>query len=171
MRALFDLFFDLCLFRKGPQDLPTSWPLLKLTLSVNALVGIVGLLAITSLLSALVQTMVGLGLLSGVVYGALWVSSYPNRFVQTLTALVGADALLGAFALPVMFWTQQAAATGADASLPVLLFWGLLSWSVAVTVNILHHALSTSRGLALAYTLCYLILSWTVLGWLAPARS
>lgn len=171
MRGLLELFLELCLFRKGPQDLPASWTLLKLTLSANALVGVLGLLTITGLASALVQTAAGLGLLSGVVYAGLWFYNYPNRFLQTLTALAGADALLGVFALPVLFWTQQMAATGGDASLPVLLFWGLLGWSVAVTVHILHHALATSRGLALAYTLGYLILSWTVLGWLAPARS
>ena len=52
--------------------------------------------------------------------------------------------------------------------LPWLLYLGLLVWSIAVIAHIVHHALSISRGKGLLYTLGYLLISWTVSGWLQP---
>ena len=41
MRALFNLFLDICLFRRGPQDVPASPLLFGLAMLVYLIVGVV----------------------------------------------------------------------------------------------------------------------------------
>ncbi len=64
MRALFELFLDLCLFRKGPQDLPAGMALLKLCLLGYALSGFVVLLLSTPAPVAILQILLDLVLSS-----------------------------------------------------------------------------------------------------------
>ena len=46
--------------------------------------------------------------------------------------------------------------------LPGLVFLAWLVWSLAVVAHVLRHALSTSMGFALLYTLGYLMISITL---------
>jgi hypothetical protein len=168
MRALFDLFLDICLLRKGPQDLPASWSLLKLSLGAYGLTSLLAQAVEVEPLLALVQALVDTAMLTGLSYGVLRWTGHGERFVQTLTALAGVGALLGAVVLPLLIWMSRAVAIGADASLAVLFFLIWLSWSIAVVVHILRHALSTTLPVAALYTLGYLAISWLVASRLFP---
>lgn len=163
MRALFDLILDICLFRKGPQELPASWTLLWLCLAAYGLSGLLGLLVSMPPLMAIFQSLVDIALLMGFTYGILAVMGRQARFVQTLTALAGAYTLLGLMALPLIFWMEQATTEDAAPMLPSLLLLGLVGWSIAVMGHIWRHALSTSRGMGLLYALGYLFISIIVL--------
>ena len=159
MYALFNAFFDICLFRKGPQDLPASWSLLKLTLITYCLSSLLSLLFTVAPPMALFQAVLDAALLVGLTYGLLYVMGHGQRFVQTLTALAGTGTLLGLIAWPLTIWMQAEAAAGTSTGLSFFLFFLLLLWSIAVIAHILRHSLSTTLGMGLLYTLGYLMIS------------
>jgi hypothetical protein len=159
MRALFDLFLAICLLRKGPQDIPASPVLLKLSLLSYGLSGLLVMLVSMTPAAAFFQTLLDITLLTGLTYGILELQGYGARFGQTLTALLGAGTLLALVTLPVIVWIGGQAAQNDAAELPSLLFFLLLGWSIAVMAHILKHALSTTRWMGLLYALVYLIIS------------
>ena len=168
MRALFELFLDICLLRKGPQDVPASPVLLRLTLLSYGISDVLIPLLDVALPTALALTVLDISLLTGLTYGLLALRDSRPRFRQTLTALLGTGTLLQLLALPLLFLLQQEAV---DASAPawlVLLWLGLFIWSVVIMAHILRQALSTPLGVGVLYSLAYVFLYWTLSGWLQP---
>jgi hypothetical protein len=94
--TLFQFFVDLCLLRRNPQDLPASTALFGVILVVALFAGL--LLALTAgagFGQAFAQSVLDLLLLLGVLHVALKATDKQARYVQTATALLGADALIG----------------------------------------------------------------------------
>ena len=168
MGALLDLFLDICLLRKGPQDVPESPALLKSTLAAYGLASLLVQVVSVSPLTALFQACLDLGLLVGLTYAVLQVMGFPGRFTQTLTALAGTGALLGFVIFPVTIWMDRDIGAGVQSGWPALLFLAWLIWSIAVVTHVLRHALSTSVPMAALYTLGYLAISVAVATWLFP---
>ena len=161
MPVLLNLFLDICLFRKGPQDAPPSMALLKICLAAY---GLTSLLA-TPALVALLQTLLDMALLSGLLYVALMLYRHPRRFEQTLSALTGAGALISLLALPLLFWiTRQP--PGGDTELPALLLLALMAWSIAIMAHILRHAFNAPIWIGALYAVGYTLLSWQLTGWI-----
>ena len=164
MHALFDLFLDICLFRKGPQDVPAGMALLKLCLLSYGLSGLVVLLLNTPAPVAILQILLDLVLLAGLLRLALLARRHPQRFEQTLSALTGTGTLIGLLALPVMIWIVRQGADG-DIQLPSLLLLGLMAWSIAVMAHILRHALDVPIWAGALGALGYTFLSLMLTGW------
>lgn len=169
MLAIVHFFIDLTLLRRAPQDLPASQALLgvvvlaalcaSLLLSGSAGVGI-GL--------GLLQAVLDLALMLGALYVALnWLKRAP-RFLQTGTALVGADTLIGLLALLPLGLVGATAEDSSAFALGALLFLGLVVWSVLVAGHILRHAVGVSllqgAGIAIGYKLLALMLIGAITG-------
>jgi hypothetical protein len=167
MRALFDLFLDICLFRKGPQDVPSSLALLKLCLLGYGLSGLLVLLPTTPAPVAILQILLDLALLAGLLHLALWLRRHPRRFEQTLSALTGIGTLMGLLALPPTIWIVGQG-SGGNIELPSLLLLVLMVWSIAIMAHILRHALEIPIWAGTLYALGYILLSWTLTGWIGP---
>lgn len=165
MYPLLNLFLDICLFRKGPQDVPASTPLLKICLLAYALSGLLTLIITTPLPLALLQILLDLVLLSGLLHLALVMRRYPQRFAQALSALTGTGSILGLLGLPLISWIVHASGSGA-AELPALLLLVLMLWSIAVMAHILRHALQTPLWVGTLCAIGYAFLSWMLTGWL-----
>lgn len=173
MYSLLNLLWEICLLRKGPQDLPSSFVLLKFLIFCYALSGLLVLmvgLGADALLIMLVLIAADMALVSGLTYAMLNFLGRTARFVQTLAALFGVGALLQMIALPLSVWLQreQALASGSNAFIPSLLSLLLLAWSVVIMGHILHHAFSVARGIGILYALVYVIISLTMGEWLLP---
>jgi hypothetical protein len=148
-------FIDLCLLRRKPQDLPASTTLFGLVLGVALLGGLLlSMTAGASLLSGVAQTLLDLFLMLGVLHVALKAVNKRARYLQTATALVGADAVIGFVALlPVtLAGPALGAEPGPDVLLAGLLFLALVAWSVLVVGHILRHAfdLPLAQGVFIA---------------------
>ena len=167
MNALFNLFLDICLFRKGPQDVPSSAALLKMCLLGYGLSGVLVLLISTPAPLALLQILLDMVLLSGLLYLVLIVYRHPRRFEQTLSALTGTGSLMGLLTLPLAIWIDHQQ-SGGDIALPSTLMFALMVWSIAVIAHILRHAFETSIWLGALYALGYTFLYWTLAGWIVP---
>lgn len=165
MRNLFNLFLDICLFRKGPQDVPASIGLLKICMLGYALSNVLVLLLNTPAEVAILQVVVDLVLLVGFLYLALRWCQHPRRFTQTLSALAGIGMLMSVLALPLMIWIVGQDADG-DIVLPSLFLLGLIAWSIAIMAHILRYALDTPVWVGTLCALGYTFLSWTIIGWI-----
>lgn len=166
MSALLRLYLDICLLRRGPQDVPASSPLMQFTLAVYALIGLpkhLGGLAALSVFQSLWLTVVDLALLIGLCYAALYWVGHLSRFRQTLTALAGAGVVLSIVELPLSVWLRRAVEAERSYELPLMLAFGLLAWSLLIVGHILQHAFSISRGAGLVCALGYTIIAWVAI--------
>ncbi len=161
---LLRLFLSICLLSRGPEDVPASQVLLRLCLATYALSGVLGLWVTGEPVLLIILDMV---LMVALLYGVLAMRGYRARFEQTLTAVAGTGTLLSLIYLPF----AVGIVLGMEESLKVLLFLGLIAWNLAVLAHILQHALSTTRGLALIYSMVYVMIYWTMAGWLLPQTS
>src|SRR5262245_46831421 len=94
LRALFGSVIDIILLRRGPEALPASQTLLAIVVALNVFVPVVifGLLALpvtSALLASLVSTAVTLLWFRG----ALALANKRERFLQTMTAILGVNVL------------------------------------------------------------------------------
>lgn len=177
MSALIRLFWDICTFRRGPQDTPYSSALFGILLMINLAYGYVSFLipdgkggspsATVILPFLLVHTVLTLGM----VYLVLWMHGRAARSVQTITAMLGADMLIGFARLPFLFLAAQ---TGEQVNLLVMLYLGFMvtiGWELAVHTHIFRHALSTTIFRGGAYALLLFALSLVIHYQMLPVAS
>ncbi|QSA98597.1 hypothetical protein [Methylococcus sp. EFPC2] len=151
---LIRLFLDICLFKKGPQDVPASRFLFGLALLAFAVVGLVLTGIGSDPYGALLQVSVELALLLVFAWVTLAGMKLHRRFLQTGTAMLATDGLISALAIPVLLWMS---ASGSDASAPgypVLLL--LMFWHFAVVAHILRHALTCALPVAIVMAIVYI---------------
>lgn len=171
MKRLIEQFWNICLLRKTPQDLPASDVLMFLAvtlyLATSFLMAMPQLPLASSALAAVIDTL----LMSGMSYIMLWARLMPERWRQTLTALAGSGALLGAIAIPLVYWEAQAGASSQAALVPQMLLLAMLVWNLAVIAHILRHALSIAMALGALLSTFYLYISIRIIRTLFFATS
>lgn len=159
--------------RGGPQNLPTSWPLLA--------AGSVGLIVCSTVIFRLqgvegsqpvVQALVSYALLLVFVQTALRMRNFSNRLPQTMTALV----LAGCFFSLVAWWPisvlapylpQMREGHGAQAPLgPTLLMLVLGIWSLVVQSHVMRVAMEIRMLAAFGVVLLYEMLSVLLISFL-----
>jgi hypothetical protein len=151
MTKLIRLFADICLFRKGPQDVPASRLLLVLATIGYLLSGWILLGLESGWLNGAIQVAVAGGLLLVFVWTTLTSADKVHRLTQTLTALVGTDSLLTATAI-VCF-----ALTPALPDLRKIIIDLLTLWDLAVIAHILRHALSQGIAMGVGLAVLYFL--------------
>lgn len=170
MLFLIRAWFDICLLRAAPQDLPASSLLLALSLGCYALISVLVSLGSYGLAGAVQLALLDLGLLAVFVLSLLYLQDKTARINQTLAALAGTGSLLGVFALPLVWWLQPDQQPG---QVPVLLtfFWMLLLvWNLLVMAHIMRHALSSTFPVGLGVSLLYVLVSMQVIAALFPQQ-
>lgn len=165
MRALAKLFWDICLLRAGPQDVPASRELLATVLGLSVLSNLIFVLGRTPLVDALVYVVSALGILLGLVYVLLAVFGYRSRAVQTFTALSGTGLLLSVLATPVLFLALLV--PGAANPFAWLLLM-INIWGLVVIGHVLRHALSVHILQGGLLALGYLYLNVELAEYLLP---
>jgi hypothetical protein len=163
-----NLYFEIALFRRAPQDLPASSTLLYLSLLLYAVVSFAAMSVQLPRDSAMLQALADTGLMAAFTWGVLAFRSRQPRFPQTLCALAGTGIVLGLIAIPVLAWLLRlgdpADANGVTpaAVVPSLLLLFLMGWSIAVVAFIFRHALEVSRGIGVSLAVAYLVLSFAL---------
>ena len=164
MTAYLKLLFNVCLFSKGPQELPHSRQLLRLSAIAYALISYLLTLISTDGFSALLQVMTELIITFAFVWLMLSIAKKQTRFIQTTSTLLGTDALISAFAIPVLTALHQ------DASNMPAIFTmlALMLWNWLVTAHIIRHALDKSFSFALGIAFLYVFSASQIMGLLFP---
>jgi len=171
MLQLIRVWFDICLFRKGPQDLPASGFILGLSLGCYALVALLVASPSLGVMDAARLAVVDTGMLAGFVTMLLYLQSKTERINQTLSALAGSGCLMGLFALPLVLLVDPG--QPAD-QVPALLggFWLLLLiWNLFVMAHIMRHALSTSFAIGLGAAVLYALVSMQIVASVFPQQA
>ncbi len=172
MKAFVELFRDIVLWRKGPQDLPAS--VLLLWLAAAAYVGVsavqLGVLGETGLAWVFFLVFDPL-LLTLCVWLILRLFSHPERFLQTATAVLGTGAYLSA----VLYLPLQVVMTllhaGPDSTLARVVALVLLGTFVMVTGRILQLGTDTNLFTGVAFALTYFFIINSLLSLLPGGGS
>ena len=168
MSRLILLWFDICLLRAGPQDLPASRELLGLSMASYTLASFLLSVPGYPLVSAVQLALMDAGLVVVFAVTALYLTGKMARLTQTLTALSGTGTLLGLIALPVI----QLLSSGKDAVQPALLagmLWlALFGWNLIVVAHIVRHALSVNFPVATGIAMLYTLVAMQIINALFP---
>lgn len=152
-------FWDICILKAAPQDIPASSFLLGLVLLVYFVSGAAVAALQWPLTQAVLAAFLDTVFLTVICRVLLWARMLSSRFVQTLTALAGSGTVMTVVALPLVLWQTVVGVT--DANVPTLPSWLLMIWMVwnmVVVGHILRHALSTvlALGIGLAAVYAYI---------------
>lgn len=158
--------FEICLLKKGPQDLPVSAWLLRFLLVFYALVNFLILYINAGWSMALMQLVVEIILVLGFAWLLLTVVHKPERYIQTACALLGTDALISFFAIPAVATLISGRDIGIEMAFLAML--GLMLWHWAVTGHIIRHAISKPLFIGMMVALLYLLGSYQVITLLFP---
>ena len=163
MYELLKLFFDICLFKKGPQDIPASNALLRLLIPVYACVSFLMLILSSGGLNAVMQVFVEIMLILGSTWLILFIARKPARYLQTASALMATDTLISFFALPAM-----ATLVGQGAGLAFIAIIILMIWHWAISGHIFSKALEQPFTFGLGVAFLYILVSYQVMALLFP---
>ncbi len=163
MYQLLKLFYDICLLKKGPQDIPASNWLFRVVLIVCIFVDFLVLILSTDLFSAILQTFVEIVLTLGLTWVILYTVKKQFRFEQTVCALMATDILISLLALPAIAILVNG---GAGSIFIVIIL--LMIWHWVVSGHIFTHALEQSFGFGLGVAFLYIFISIQIMGMLFP---
>lgn len=165
---LWKSFFQICLFERGPQDLPASYFLLAVSLSVYISLSLGLNLPGLSFFQAITAAFIEASVLSGLTISLLWMAHYPARIVQTLTAITGASVVINLLGLPFIIWILVAGRTPEMVEIPTLFLFLLALWNFGVTAHIFRHALSSSFGIGLVVSFVFMMVLLVIIYSLFP---
>ncbi len=175
VKLLFSAFFDICKFKRRPQDIPQSTNLMSLSVFVYLLIATL-LLVLTetpghSFLSALVEIFI----LLLFTVGLLALSGKTGRWIQTITAMSGTGVVLSLIAFPVYLLMSMLGTASADANpiytVAVMVLAALALWNIAVMAHILKEALEVGMFTGVMLAISYIWIILTVSAALFPTES
>ncbi len=171
MKELIQLFTQIALLRRGPQDVPASMLLLGMT--------IVGYFGINFLVSSLMPPVKGWPshLAVDVVFTLLWyvvllrLTGRSERTLQTTTAVFGFQAVLSPL-LVISDGLMLRFAQDATWQLPVALIWLMLViWVIAANSHVVKAALEWSSAASVFLVILQIIAGQLVLFALFPPST
>ena len=161
-------FLDICLLRRGPQDLPKSTVLLALCLILYTVLDVLLTVQTRPFADALLVTFVDVGFLLVLTFLILRQHQHLDRLPQTMTALFGTGVILGIFIFPLVYGGVQNQYESWLQQIIVLLFLIMVIWNVAVLAHIVRHAISTSMGIGIMIAILYIWMSSLLITMLFP---
>jgi hypothetical protein len=171
MKELIQLFTQIALLRRGPQDVPASLFLLGMT--------IVGYFGINFLVSSLMPPIKGwpAHLAVDVVFTLVWyvvllrLAGRSERTLQTTTAVFGFQAVLSPL-LVISEWLMLRFAQDTTWQLPVALIWLMLViWVIAANSHVVKAALEWSSAASVFLVILQILAGQLVLFALFPATT
>lgn len=167
MSPVVEIFRNILLLRRGPQDLPYSTQLLGIVAAICVAVQLpiawmrdIG--AGTVLISAALWLAFSLGLLRLL----LVLRDKSSRFVQSATAFLGCNAAFNVIGIPIALLVgtppqTPEQMTGAQV-LAGLISLPLLIWKVAVDAHVFRHSLDISFGGGVAVALMWILAAFAL---------
>jgi predicted neutral ceramidase superfamily lipid hydrolase len=171
LSTLLKAFFDICLLRKGPQDLPKSSLLLSLCLILYTVLDVLLTVQTRPFTDALLVSLVDVGFLLVVTFLILSQHKHLDRMLQTMSALFGTGLILGIFIFPLVYGGVQNQYESWLQQIIVLLFLIMVIWNVVVLAHIVRHAISTSMGIGIMIAILYIWMSSLLITMLFPEIS
>jgi len=153
VKLLFKLFFDICLLRAKPQDVPASNTLLLLTMLVAIITGVPAIIgSVGGLASALMIGLMDVALILVLLRVFLTLAGLSPRLLQTATAIFGSGVIINLLSIPVQVLLDTSTGYSVAQFVGALFYFALLVWSLAIMGHILRHSfkLQLSSGVLIA---------------------
>jgi len=164
MLFLVSLFWNICLTRKGPEDVPAQYALIGLLVIGK----IVLVLVVTSVLQtefstlSLITQIVTWTTIAGLLTAlALQLKGNFERFVPTFGAILGTELLVTAL-YGLAYMAVRLSGVEFDASLGTLFNTLVQLWTIFIIGFIMHRALEVNIGLGITASLVIQIFSETI---------
>ena len=152
MKKIIPLFWQICLFRAGPEQVPTASVFTALAVAVYLITSITATFFFEpalggNILKAALAVLVGSAVQISIFAMLLLFKGVMSRFVATLVALLGTDILLTVMAMVILglisFLGGQATLGELAIQSTRIFLITLVIWNLAVTGFILHRATNT----------------------------
>lgn len=164
VQILLKTFFDILLFRRGPDALPHSW----LLLHVTVLLWFLPIVAATVLIpdfggnSAMIAV-IGWGISLILYISVITIAGHGSRLLQTMTALIGCGALISIVQVVEIVVLSPLAGAVQFATLLILF------WSIGVDTHILSRALDREWFVGLLIAMAAFVLQYAFTAAMTPA--
>jgi hypothetical protein len=159
---------DIMLHRRGPDSLPSSpflfWLLLAAMLATS--------FGASAVAGTTVREAAALLLIIGFEFWFVWAVLFlfqrQRRFRQTMSAVLGTDAILTALTIPLIPFTEQAAPASERFSAASLVITAFEIWSILILAFVLSRALDRPYLLTVAVSIAYVFLMAILYGAMVP---
>ena len=153
-----NLFLDIALLRRPPQDVPASRFLQYLTVAAVILSYVLAISPQFPLGESLGRAVVDVVFLALFVYALLAWFKRPVRFNQAFTALCGTSTILNLLTWPLLNLVGgQSGGGSVFGAFAVLLLWVMMFWSVLITAHVFRHAVERDLMQGTALAILYMI--------------
>jgi len=163
MGYFFKVLWGNLLLQKGPQDFSYSHNLMRRSLMIYFITGLLGLMINISFEQAVLAMLVDVLVLVLFVYLCLQAFSKTERFVQSVISLASIGTVFQVAVLPLLYSVNVDAevdipATQEMLGLSVLLLL-FVSWNLAVYAHIFKASFDVRLSAALLLTICYIVIT------------
>lgn len=175
MQYILRYFWQLCLLRSGPEHLPATTFVLGFSFALYFLVALATNLLgrdDIGLFKAIAFIMIGVGVEAAILGALLVFKSVSYRFLQSMSALLGANTLILTLTLPISVLLITTEHPTLELFLETM-FLGIFVWWLAIAGFILHRAadISLALGIATAFGIEILAISLTLAAFPAQAAQ
>jgi hypothetical protein len=167
MPSFFELIRDICLLRRGPQDLPYSIPLLGTVIAACIIVQVaVAVAKNASVQGVLAGAALWLLMTLGALNLILTLRGMRNRFVQAATALLGCALVFTLLSVPIALLLEEPP-TPPQQLAPLQLVLGLISlpllvWKIVVDAHVFRHSFDVPFLSGIVIALLWIIAAMAV---------
>lgn len=158
LKIIVQAFYEVCLLRRRPQDLPGSGLFFGMCVAAYTLSSLLLTLTYQDIRKSVLVAVIDAGLMILITYLLLLAIRRPARWLQTGTALLGTGTIFSLLATPVYYLLTVPGTGQTGNSVLGFLVWVLIVWNIAVMAHILKHALAVSFAMGILVALMYIIL-------------
>ncbi len=162
MNSFLNVLLGNLLLKKGPQDFPCSFVLMRLCLIVYFVTGLPRLLISVDFFQAVLIMSLDIIVLWAFVYFCLQVFSKSERFTQSITGFASVGAVFQLMVLPLLYILNSDPEVAKTTPLLPILFLLFFSWNLTVYAHLFRESFSVRLPAAMALTVCYIIISWFI---------
>lgn len=164
MQQILGYFWQICLFRAGPEKIPKSIPITAALLGIYFILDSIHIYfrSSLSLFEMLAAIIIGICIETAFLFGLLVFKTVSERFLSTLCGLLGSNSILLAILLPIHV-VEIGMEAGLVADFLNALWIVCFFWWLAIVGFILHRAaeISIMQGTMLALMIELLVFATT----------
>ena len=169
--ALARAMWEICTLRRGPQDIPASFTLMVLMLTLNAVAGAALETIEMSAGSAIIAAVVDAAAVIVLVRLLLMATRRENRYLQTVTAIAGTGVILSVFAAPAVAWLSAWVEQRRDVGMPMLLWLAVFGWNLLIIAHIFRHAIDTNLAIGFVLAVVFVFIDVQLINHLLSAAT
>lgn len=160
MSALLKTLFDICLLRKGPEDLPANNSLMLMLVACSVLVSLYLGSFIHDYQIAFILSVVGVVI--AFAFSKLLLIKKPERFLQTYSAMLGATILIDIITVPIVLPLLNEDLNKSLIVMFSLLLLATYVWYVVVNGFIVSRAISSTLGYGVSISIAYVLVAYMI---------